>query len=67
MPLILLGGLVQPLLLPPLESARPNDWEGETGATENLPDHASLENCEMVPDPPKITYKPSTASTRKNS
>ncbi|OMJ28054.1 hypothetical protein AYI69_g2484 [Smittium culicis] len=58
-----LDSLVQPLLLPALESNRPSSPDGETGAAEDHSDHPSLENRDMVPGPFAIVNRSTTPAT----
>ncbi|OMJ27714.1 hypothetical protein AYI69_g2844 [Smittium culicis] len=61
-----LDSLVQPLLLPALESNRPSSPEGETGAADDHSDHPSVENRDMVPGPFAIVNRSTTPSTSNN-
>ncbi|OMJ16708.1 hypothetical protein AYI69_g7723 [Smittium culicis] len=58
-----LDSLVQPLLLPALESNRPSSPECKTGAAEDHSDHPSLENRDMVPGPFAIVNRSTTPAT----
>ncbi|OMJ12369.1 hypothetical protein AYI70_g9169, partial [Smittium culicis] len=66
-PRLQLGSLVQPLLLPLLESNRPSGSEGETGTTDDHSDHTAVENRNMVPGPLAIVNRSATSPAGDDS